>query len=37
MNLTESRLSRHEMMCAADNYNYMGHICAKECLDSHFD
>ena len=24
------------MWCAADNHNYMCHICAKEFLDSNF-
>ena len=32
---TENRLSRHEM-CAADNHNYMCHMCAKGFLDSNF-
>ena len=27
--LAENRLSRNEMWCAADNHNYMRHICAK--------
>ena len=35
--LTENRLSRNEMWCAADNYNYMCHICAKEFLYSNFN
>ena len=25
------------MCCAADNYNYMCHTCAKEFLDSNFN
>ena len=25
------------MCCASDNYNYMCHTCAKECLNSSFD
>ena len=25
------------MLCAADNYNYMCHICAKEFLDSNLN
>ena len=25
------------MECAADNYNYICHICAKEILDMNFD
>ena len=25
------------MCCAADNHNYMRHICAKEFLDSNFN
>ena len=32
--LTENWLSWNEMCCAADNYNYMYHKCAKEFLDS---
>ena len=27
--LTENWLSRNEIRCAADNHNYMCHICAK--------
>ena len=34
--LTENRLSWNEMCRAADNHNYMCHICAKEFLDSSF-
>ena len=34
--LTENWLSRNEMCCAADNYNNMCHICAKEFLDLNF-
>ena len=34
--LTENRLSRIEMWCAADDHNYMCDICAKEFLDSNF-
>ena len=34
--LTENRLNKHEMWCAADNHNHMCHICAKELLDSNF-
>ena len=35
--LTENRLSRNEMWCAADDYNNMCYICAKELLDSNFN
>ena len=35
--LTENRLSRNKMWCAADNHNYMCHICAKGILDSNFN
>ena len=35
--LTEKRLSRNEMWCAADNHNYMCYICAKGFLDSNFN
>ena len=31
---TENQLSRNEMWCAADNRNYMSHICAKGFSDS---
>ena len=34
---TENRLSRNEMWCAADNHNYMCHICAKGLLDANFE
>ena len=37
MYLTENRLSRNEMWCAADNHNYMWHIYAKGFLDSNFN
>ena len=37
MYLTENRLSRNEMWCAADNHNFMCHICAKGILDSNFN
>ena len=30
MHLTENRLSRNETWCAADNDNYMCHICEKD-------
>ena len=33
----ENRLSRKGMWCAADNHNFMNHICAKEFLDSNFN
>ena len=36
MYLTEIRLSRSEM-CAADNHNYICHLCAKRFLDSNFN
>ena len=32
--LTENQLSRNEMWCVADIYNYMCNICAKGFLDS---
>ena len=32
--LAENRISRNEMWCAADNHNYMCHICAEEFLGS---
>ena len=35
--LVENRLSRNETWCASDNHNNMGHICAKELLDSDFN
>ena len=35
--LTENRLSRNEMWCAAYNHNYMCHIRAKGFLDSNFN
>ena len=35
--LTENRISWNEMCCAADNYNYMCHPCAKEFWDSNFN
>ena len=35
--LTENRLSTKEMWCAADIYNYMGHIFANGFLDSNFN
>ena len=35
--LTENRLCRNEMWCAADNNNYMCQICAKGFLDSNFN
>ena len=28
---------RNKMWCAADNHNYLCHICAKGLLDSNFD
>ena len=34
---TKNRLSRNEMWCAADNYNYMCHPCAKRFLDSNLN
>ena len=34
--LSENRISRNEMLCAADNHNNMCHICAKEFLDLNF-
>ena len=34
MYLTETRLSRNEKWCVANNHNYMCHICAKGFLDS---
>ena len=37
MYLTENRLSRIKMWCAADDHNYMCHICAKELLGSNFN
>ena len=37
MYLTENRLSRNEMRCAADNHNFMCHICAKGFLNSNFN
>ena len=30
-------LSRNQMWCAADNHNYMCHVCAKELLNSNFN
>ena len=33
MYLTENRLSRNKTWCAADNHNYVCHICTKEFLD----
>ena len=30
MYLTENRLSRNEMLCAAHNHNDMCHICEKK-------
>ena len=33
---TENQLSRNEMWYAADNHNYMCHICAKGFLNSKF-
>ena len=35
--LTENWLSRNEMWCALDNYNYMCHICVKGFLDLNFN
>ena len=35
--LTENWLSRNGMWCAADNYNYKCHTCAKRFLDSKFN
>ena len=35
--LIENQLSWNEMFCAADNYNYICHKCAKEFLDSNFN
>ena len=35
--VTENRLGRNEIWCAADNHNYMWHICAKGFLDSNFN
>ena len=37
MYLPENRLSRNEMWCAVDIYNYMCHTCAKGFLDSNFN
>ena len=37
MYLTENRLSRNEIWCAADNYNYMCQICAQGFLDLNFN
>ena len=34
---TENQSSRNKMRCAADNYNNMCHICAKELLDLNFN
>ena len=34
--LTKNRC-RNEISCAADNHNYMCHICAKGFLDSDFN
>ena len=36
MYLTENRLSTKQVWFAADNHNYMCHMCAKEFLDSNF-
>ena len=30
MYLTENRLGKNEIWCAADNHNCMCHVCAKE-------
>ena len=37
LHLTENRLSRNKMWCAADSNNYMCHVCAKDFLDSNFN
>ena len=37
LHLTENRLSRNKPWCAADNYNYMCHICATGFLDSNIN
>ena len=37
LHLTENRLSRNKTWCAADNYNYVHHICVKGFLDSNFN
>ena len=37
MYLTEYRVSRNEMWCAADYDNYICHICAKGDLDSNIN
>ena len=34
--LTENRFSGNEIRCAANNHNYICHICAKEFLDLKF-
>ena len=35
--LTENRLSRNEMGCAADDHDNMCYICATQLLDSNLD
>ena len=35
--MTENRLRRNEIWCAADNHNYMSNVCAKGFLDSNFN
>ena len=35
--ITENQLGGNEIWCAADNYNYMYHMCAKGFLDSTFN
>ena len=37
LHLTENRLRKNETWGAADNYNYMCHICVKGFLDSNFN
>ena len=37
LHLTENLQSRNEMWCAADNHNYVCHICAKGIIDSNFN
>ena len=35
--LTENRLNRNDVWCAADNHKYTCHIRVKEFLDPNFD
>ena len=35
--LTENRLNRNKLWCAAGNHNYMSHVCAKGFLDLNFN